>query len=90
MDVVTGTGGVTAMIVLVIVACLAGEPESSYTCRGFVDARGFAVPMGCQLAAMQAAPSFEAANPGWRFHEALCVPRRRLGELLARIEGMAT
>jgi len=75
------------MIALVIVACLSGQPESPYTCRGFVDARSFAVPMGCQVAAMHAAPSFERAHPGWRFREAVCVPHRHLEELLARIDG---
>ena len=75
------------MIALVIVACLVGQPDVPGGCRGFVHAETWALPMGCAVAALRAAPDFERQHAGWRFREAICVPRRHLQEVLARLNG---
>ncbi len=75
------------MIALVIVACLAGDPEEPGGCRGFVHSEQWAVPTGCVVASMTVAANFEQRNGGWHFKEAICVPVRRLDELLRRING---
>ncbi len=75
------------MLALVIVVCLAGQPDSSLGCRGFVHAQSWASPTACAVAAMRAAPDFERQHAGWRFREAICVPRPHLGQVLARLNG---
>lgn len=75
------------MIALVIVACVAGQPEGPTSCRGFVHAGTWAVPTGCAVASMMSAADFERRNAGWRFKKAICVPVRRLDEVLRRING---
>lgn len=73
------------MYALVFVACLSA---SSSVCRAEASAERFPLQIGCSVAAVQQAASFEASNPGWRVREALCVPEKRLGEILAKLNGM--
>ncbi len=75
------------MLALVIVACLSGQPDLPGNCRGFVHAESWASPTGCAVAAMRVAPDFERSHAGWRFREALCVPRPHLRRVLARLNG---